>query len=190
MNKPVVLDLETKNSFREVGKDVTKLGVSCVGIYDYETNRLTAFMEDELNKLFPLLENASSIIGFNIDRFDFPVLDVYYAGRLKNLPTLDLLSSVKDNFGKRIGLDALASETLNTNKSGHGLQAIEYYRKGKYDELKKYCLDDVKITHDLYEYGKKHNEVYFKSHRGKEIIKVDWNDSQQNNSEVNLTLGI
>jgi DEAD/DEAH box helicase domain-containing protein len=189
MSKPIVLDIETKYSFREVGNDLTKLGVSCVGIYDYLTDRYSAFMEEELDKLFPILEKASLIIGFNIDRFDFPVLDTIYVGNLSNLPTLDLLEDIKENLGRRLPLDELAHETLGATKSGHGLLAIEYYRDGEFDKLKKYCLDDVKITKDLYEYGKKHGKVFFRGIRERENVKVEWNN-RESDSEINLTLGI
>ena len=34
------------------------------------------------------------------------------------------------------------------------------------DKLKKYCLEDVKITRELYEYGAAHNELFFTSKFG------------------------
>lgn len=191
MPYPIVLDLETKSTFREAGNDHKKLGVSCVGIYNYADAAFTAFMEDKLNDLFPILEQAALIIGFNIDNFDFPVLDPYYMGSLSGLPTLDLLTDVKNNFGKRLPLDELARETLQVTKSGHGLQAVDYYREGNFTALKKYCLDDVRITRDLYEYGKKHGQLFFRGPRGRQSVRVDWkNKDAQDNNEINLTLGI
>lgn len=189
VRKPIVLDLETKYSFREAG-DVAKLGVSCVGIYDYARKRFRAFLEDELEQLFPILERAAFIIGFNIDRFDFPLLDTYYMGSLGSFITLDLLTSVKQAYGKRISLNELARETLGITKSGHGLQAIEYYRERRLEELKRYCLDDVKITRDLYEYGKREGKLFYRGPRGRETILVDWDQGIDNKSDVNLTLGI
>lgn len=191
MSQLIVLDLETKYSFRDAGSDPSKLGVSCVGFYNYKNNKFTAFMEDELFRLFPILEKASLIIGFNIENFDFPALNPYYIGNLTNLPTLDLLVEIKNNLGRRLPLDELAGETLGVKKSGHGLQAIDYYNEGKFDKLKKYCLDDVKITRDLYEYGKKYKKIYFRGRRGRESIVVNWENTDSGNSkEINLTLGI
>ena len=40
------------------------------------------------------------------------------------------------------------------------------------DELKKYCLQDVKLTRDLYEFAKKEKKLYFLSPLGqkKEVV--------------------
>lgn len=190
VRKPIVLDLETKYSFRETDNDILRLGVACVGIYDYLTKQFKAYLEDELQQLFPLLERASFIVGFNIDRFDFIVLDNYYIGKLTSLSTVDLLEIIKKASGKRIPLDELARETLGVTKSGHGLQAIEHYRAGRIEELKRYCLDDVKITRDLYEYGRREGKLFYRGLRRRETILVDWNQSIDNKSDVNLSLGI
>jgi DEAD/DEAH box helicase domain-containing protein len=46
-------------------------------------------------------------------------------------------------------------------KSGDGLDAIKYYREGRLDELAAYCLQDVKLTRELYDYGRTHGHVKF-----------------------------
>ena len=189
MSKPIVLDLETKHSFREVNNDLTLLGVTCVGIYNYADDSYYAYMEGEIPKALRVIEAASFTIGFNIDHFDFPVLNPYYTADLSKLPTIDLLAEFKNSLGKRVSLDSIAMATLGTGKSGHGLQAIEFYREGKLEELKRYCLDDVKITKDLYDYGIAHNEVFISNWQGKLSVKVDWGKKQVS-SQVNLTLGI
>ena len=129
MAKPVVLDLETQFSFREKGKDPKNLKVSIVGIYDYQDGLFKAFWEDELKGLWPILETASFIIGFNIKKFDLEVLAPYYVGDILKLPVLDLLEEIKRSSGKRISLDELAKETLGERKRAHGLLALEFYRR-------------------------------------------------------------
>lgn len=192
MGKPVVLDLETKKSFREVERRKPEgLGVSVVGTYSYETDELRAFREEEFDQLFRLLESSSLLIGFNITEFDLPVLKPYYVGDLMKIPRLDLLTSVQEAIGRRIALNEFARETLKTQKSGHGLQAIDFYNEGKWDELIHYCLDDVRITRDLYEFGKKKGEIYYLSPFGRRTVKVDWNKEVKNeHGEVHMTLGI
>ncbi len=188
MSAPIVLDLETKHTFQEVGFDHRKLGISMVGIYDYGRNVFEAYFENDLNKLFPLLESASLIIGFNIRKFDFPVLAPYYVGQIDNLPLLDLLEDVEKAMGFRLALDVLAKETLGAQKNGHGLLAIEYYRTGNLEKLKEYCLSDVRITRDLYEWGKKQGKVYFKDAKGRREIPVQWNKIGLSQSNIPLTL--
>lgn len=192
MNKPVVLDLETKKTFREAKSSKPEdLGVSIVGIYDYATDTYKGYREEEFDQLFTLLEKASVIIGFNSNSFDLPALNPYYVGDLLSFPKLDLLEVIQQVLGKRIALDEFAKETLQVNKSGHGLMAIDYFKEGKWEELERYCLDDVKITRDLYEYGKEHGKIYYLESFGRRAVPVEWNSLvRSGGSDLNLTLGI
>ncbi len=53
--------------------------------------------------------------------------------------------------------------------------AVQFWREGRIDELKKYCLDDVRITRDLYEYGKANGQVFFVGKDGsKRAVPVTW----------------
>lgn len=186
--KPVVLDVETQLTFREAGGyDPTKLKISVAGLYNYADDSYRAYTEAELPQLFQVLENASVIIGFNVVDFDLPALNPYYVGNLNKLNTLDLLKKVEVSLGFRISLDDLAKETLGTKKTGHGLLAIEYFRTGQMQKLTDYCLSDVKITKDLYEYGKREGKVYYNTATGRREIPIKWDDSVSG-SEVNLTL--
>ena len=40
-----------------------------------------------------------------------------------------------------------------------GLQAIRLYQQGQIDKLKRYCLDDVRLTREVYEHGCRHGPV-------------------------------
>ncbi|MFA5811488.1 MAG: hypothetical protein WC956_04060, partial [bacterium] len=61
-------------------------------------------------------------------------------------------------------------------KSGSGLEAIRLWREGRMEELKRYCLDDVRLTRDVYEYGAAHGELFYvpKFGGGKARAKVSW----------------
>lgn len=195
MSQPIVLDLETKKTFQEVGgQHADKLGVSVVGVYSYEDDAFYTFVEKEFDRLFRLLERSSAIIGFNINSFDLPVLQPYYVGKLTKFRTFDIMDEVKSALGRRLALNDLATATLNVKKSGHGLMAINYYHEGRWDELKKYCLDDVRITRDLFEYGKKHNTIYYPGTHGRQSFSVRWNTLDLNGhaetESINLTLPI
>lgn len=179
MNSELVLDLETKKSFQEVGgvRNMELLGVSVVGVYNYATDVFKAFTEDEFAELEKLLRNASRVIGFNSKHFDFPVLQPHVSVNLKTVQHLDLMQGVEAHLGFRVSLDNLAKMTLGISKSGHGMDAIEWWRAGNIDAIKKYCLDDVRITRDLYEYGKTHGSVLFEPRNtpgGSESIPVVW----------------
>jgi DEAD/DEAH box helicase domain-containing protein len=189
MRYPVVLDLETKHTFRDFS-DHKKLGISVVGLYNYKDDTLKAYMEDEISDLCRVLEDASHIIGYNINTFDLPVLQAYYFGNISQFKTFDLLDDIRLIIGRRLALNDLVKATLEKGKSGHGLHAIDLYKEGKWEELKSYCIDDVALTKELFEYGVKHGEVYYLDVAGKTTIRVNWAKytREQKSEDVSLTL--
>lgn len=189
MRNEVVFDIETSNSFADVGKyDPTLLKVSLVGAYSYADDTYHSFMEADLPKLWRLLESADRIIGYNIVGFDIPVLNQYYPGDLSKLPQLDLMAEIEKTIGFRVKLDDVAHASLGTGKSGNGLMAIEYFRRGEIDKLREYCLQDVKVTKDVYEYGREHGLVKYKDRMGRMIdAKIDFQPKKERQA-VSLTL--
>lgn len=180
----IVFDIETKNIFSDVGeRNPAALDISVVGIYDYRSGEYKTFLEEEFNKLWPILSRANLLIGFNSDHFDIPLLNKYYPGDLTKIKSLDILKEIKESFGRRMKLEQIAEGTLGIRKSGFGLQATEWWKKGEVEKVKKYCLDDVKITKEIYEYALKNSELKF-AEGGKIMeIKLDvksWQESEQN----------
>ncbi len=164
MLKKIVLDLETQKTFDEVGGRGKNhlLKISVCGVYFYESDRYVCYEERELAQLAPLLQAADQIIGFNIRDFDFQVLQPYVNFELTQVPYLDLLVEIERALGHRIKLEAVAQGTLGSGKSGTGLDAITYFRSGRMDQLKKYCLDDVRVTRQVYDYAMKNSKVLYK----------------------------
>ncbi len=180
----IVFDIETKNIFSDVGvREPSALDISVVGIYDYDSGEYSAFLEQDFYKLWPILSRAKILIGFNSDHFDIPLLNKYYPGDLTKVKSLDILKEIKNNFGRRMKLDQVAEGTLGIKKSGFGLQATEWWKRGEFEKVIKYCLDDVRITKEIYEYALKNRELKF-AEGGKIIpIKLDvgsWEETGQN----------
>ncbi len=173
----MVLDIETQKGFHEVDrKKLHLLKVSVACLYDSKTDSYLSFEEKEMLKLEEIMKQADLIVGFNIRDFDLEVLAPYFMTPIKNFPLLDLLVEFEKVRGHRISLQSLAQATLQTSKSGTGWDAIQLYKDGKIDELKKYCMDDVRITKDIYEYGLKHGKILFISNRDYQTheVLVDW----------------
>jgi DEAD/DEAH box helicase domain-containing protein len=172
--KKVVFDIETKNEFRDVGKaEPALLDISLVGIYEYESDTYSSFLENELTKLWPILETADILIGYNSDHFDIPLLNKYYPGDLTQIKSVDLLKEIKDSLGRRLKMDSVAEATLGVMKSGHGLQAVEWWRAGEIEKIRKYCLDDVRITKELYDYALKNGLLKYKDFTEIKDIELD-----------------
>lgn len=179
LNK-IVLDLETQKSFEEVGGFGKNhlLKVSVVGLYSYPLNKYFCFPENQIYRVGEMLSEADQIIGFNIINFDFQVLQPYLNYDLKNIPALDILTEVEKLIGHRVKLDNLAQMNLGTAKSGDGLMALKYFKLGQIEELKKYCLDDVRITKELYDYVGKYSKLLYKDYFETKEIKISFTEPE------------
>jgi hypothetical protein len=170
----VVFDIETANIFDDIGSnDPAKLDISIVGVYDSKTDEYRSFAQEEFGDMWPIFEHADVLIGFNSDHFDIPLLNKYYPGDLTTIHSVDLLAEIKNSLGRRLKLDTVAEATLGTQKSGHGLEATRWWKEGKHDLVRKYCLDDVRITKELYDYARKHKKVLYKDFGDLKEIKLD-----------------
>ncbi len=196
----IVLDLETKRSFEEVGgaHNRAQLGVSVVGVYHYDEDRYACYREEAFEALAGHLKAAARVIGFNITGFDLPVLASVMGDWVCELPTLDLMLEAQKALGHRVSLDALAQATLGMSKVGSGLDALEYYRAGDWDKLERYCLEDVKLTKALYEYAKKHGQLLYQKGKHRGPVAMSFAESpftqlfkyaQLNHSSVKMVYG-
>ena len=174
MSRAITFDIESiSDSVVRGHVDVNEQELIVVAIHDSSTDEYSSFSREELPRLWPILEHADFLIGFNSDSFDIPLLNRYYPGDLTQVHSLDLLSEVQKVLGRRIRLQSLAEATLGRGKSGDGMKAGEWWRAGKEELVRKYCIDDVRLTRELYDYAVKHGVVKYKDLRDIRDIKLD-----------------
>lgn len=157
----LVFDIETKNFFSdpEVGwNNFDALKISVVGVYSYAQDKYFCYDENEMEKLGELFRGASRLVGFSSNRYDVPVLNSHFQANpatrdldLWKVERADLLEEIEMATGSRISLSRLAEANLGTAKTASGAEAITLYNEGKIEELKKYCLEDVRLTKELYD---------------------------------------
>lgn len=187
-------DVETKNTFDDVGGYFPgKLNPSFVGVCVRDgfegKGEMMGFFEQDMGKLWPLFETADVIVGFNSIGFDMEVLRPLYPGNVDDLPHLDLMMRFKESTGHRISLDSIAKETLGKQKTGHGLDAIKYYKQGRLKELASYCLMDVEITRDLYDAGRSKGKLQFLNKWNRRIeTSIDFTFKARKNAGTQMTL--
>lgn len=153
--------------------DVNEQELIVVATHDSVTGEYASYTKEELPNLWPVIERADVLIGFNSDSFDIPLLNRYYPGDLTRMHSIDLLLEVQKVLGRRIRLQSLAEATLNRGKSGDGLKAGEWWREGEKDKVRKYCIEDVRLTRELYDYALKHGVLKYKDLRTIRDIKID-----------------
>lgn len=170
----VVFDLETQNIFSDVGSgDPSSLDISVACFYDSETDKYTALSVDELSEAWPIIEHADALVGYNSNHFDVPLLNKYYPGDLLQIKSIDILESIRESLGRRLRLDSVAQATIGAKKTADGLQAVRWWREGKVDEIKKYCIQDVKVTKKVFDYALENGHVKFKDGARKREIPLD-----------------
>ncbi|MBP6860345.1 MAG: ribonuclease H-like domain-containing protein [Candidatus Pacebacteria bacterium] len=175
----ITFDIETRMATPGKGRlDTSAMELTVVGIHDSLTDEYSSYLQEELPKLWEIMERADLLVGYNSDMFDIPILNRYYPGDLAHIPSLDLMVEVQKVLGRRLRLDSLARATLGRGKTGDGLKAMDWWAEGKYDLVRKYCIEDVRLTRELYDYGVKNGALKYQDLNQKKDIKIDtsgWN---------------
>ncbi len=173
----VFFDLETQRTFDEVGgrHNIGKLGMSVAVTFSTADGEFRRYTEENVADLIAELGAADKVVGFNVLRFDYEVLEAYTEESLADIPTVDMLDDIYRKLGFRVSLDNLAGATLGISKSADGLQAVRWYRQGNISEILEYCQQDVEVTRRLYEYGQQFKHVKFRdrNHRT-QMVPVSW----------------
>ncbi len=167
----IIFDIETTGDIRVPNYAATELTVAC--IYDSKTKEYSSYLKEDLPKLWQIFEHADMLIGYNSDHFDIPILNKYYPGDLTKFKSLDLLKEVRAVLGRRPKLDNIAEATLGCKKSGSGLDAMRWWKEGEIEKIKQYCIDDVRITKEVYEYAKKYKLLKYKDYDGPKEVRLD-----------------
>ncbi len=179
----LVFDIETQNFFTDPGvgwNNFDALKISVVGVYSYEKDKYFCFEESEMEKIAELFRGARLVVGFSINRYDVPVLNRYFLGlsRKENLDLwkkerVDLLEDLEIATGQRISLGKLAEANLGVGKDGHGAEAIALYERGEIEKLKAYCLNDVRLTKELYDLYREKGEFVVPDQKTGKLARVN-----------------
>ncbi|HUP56616.1 MAG TPA: ribonuclease H-like domain-containing protein [Bdellovibrionota bacterium] len=176
----LVLDLETQRLVQEVGgwDHIDKLGISVACAYDSKSDQFLSFKESELPALIDLCYERL-VVGYNIRGFDLPVM-VPYGLDVKKVDAFDIMYDLEALTRQRyMKLEYVARGTLGTGKSADGLMAVEWWKKGEIQKIIDYCLQDVKVTRDIFQHGRQNGFV--KIQRSEDAaqpasqVSVQWN---------------
>ena len=174
---PVFFDVETQNTFQEVGgRHPERLKISVAVTFDTADNAFHHYLEAGTAQLAQDLSQADLVVGYNLYGFDYPVLQQYSQGvTLAELPTVDMMVEIQKRLGFRLKLDSIATATLQVGKSADGLQAVRWWREGRVEEILEYCQQDVEVTRRVYEFGRQYRYIqyYDRQYRVKKV-PVAW----------------
>ena len=177
MKNIVYFDLETQMLQEEVGgwENAKDMRVSIGVAYDSGSKSYYEFDESRIPQFLDLLWNASLVVGFNIEGFDYKVLSRYCSTDFSVLPTWDIVSMINPYLKRRVSMNNLAKTTLGLKKSGDGVKAVELYRAGELDKLIEYCKQDVDIVRQLFRHGCSDKSLEYIDKHG-QVFSIDTSD--------------
>ena len=170
-------DLETQKSAEDVGGwgNIHDMKLAVGVVWDSCEQEYFSYQENTALQLVEKLQTADLVVGFNVKKFDYGVLQPYADFDLDEITTFDMLIDINKKLGHRLSLNHLAENTLNAKKSADGLVSLQWYKEGEIDKIIKYCKQDVEITRDLFLYGESHGYVKYCTRSGKvKDLTVDW----------------
>ena len=151
----LAFDLETQTRIPPTARDYvdfTKMRYSLAGLQNVRTGETTIYPESRASELIRRMSAASLIVGHNIRRFDYAILEHYEPHELGDLPTLDFMEAWKSAypFERYVRLDAIARGSLGRGKTGLGAEAPNLWAAGRLKELETYLRDDIQLATDLF----------------------------------------
>jgi DEAD/DEAH box helicase domain-containing protein len=102
-----------------------------------------------------------------------------YGLDVKKLDVFDIMYDLETLTRQRfLKLEAVARGTLNSGKSADGLLAVEWWKSGQVQKIIDYCLQDVKVTRDIFQFGRQNGFVRIQRSETSENVTqvpVQWN---------------
>ena len=170
--REIYFDIETLRLSHEVEggwSNIAQFGVAVVVTWDAQ-NKFRRWFEPDVKALISEMAGFNRIVSFNGDRFDFEVLRGYHPVTSLTPRSFDLLADLHRKLGFRIKLDDLAKDTLGQQKTGNGLDIVQWWREGRKEEVCKYCENDVQLLVDLMKFARQNKYVIV----NKKQLAVDW----------------
>ena len=168
----IVFDIETYSPSDLNQINTEEFRASVVGAYFSWEKKYIAFLEENVTDFIALMAKADLIVGFNQLWFDLPVLQKYADYNLSKLPNYDILVEFQKQAGFKIKLNDLCKANFDDDiKTDSYQQYKDYHKQGKWLELIDYCMNDVRLTHNLFtKILNKEPLKYYDLHNQKEVI--------------------
>jgi hypothetical protein len=154
----VVFDIETTGLSKS-----DRVTVICTEVFESGAKRVYNFgkaaSDADRQALIAALQSdfdaATSLCAYNGVRFDLPFMQNDLCIPVKTitewvLKTTDILEQLRLCEGVVCKLDHLCAINDVATKSSDGCAAVRMAREGRWDELEKYCANDVHILCELY----------------------------------------
>lgn len=148
-----------------------EMGISVLVIFDYAEMRYRVFDDRNKDEALEILNAYDLVVGFNTVKFDWKLIHATWQHTAQRISKdYDVLREIwtakglnPDVFDPRTHggykLDDVAFDTIGLRKSGDGALAPVLFQEGRWSELCDYCIRDVQIEKELFEFVAKHGYV-------------------------------
>lgn len=172
----VFYDVETQRRAEEVGGwDRADLMLISVAVtYDDEAG-FKVWLEKDAADMIRYMAGFDLVVSFNGNNFDSRVLSHY--GDISGLQarSFDVAEYLSARLKHRVRLDDVAMATLQVGKSADGLQALEWWKEGRIDDIIKYCKQDVQVLRDIVIHGQEQGQVMVMENDDQSVnVGVEW----------------
>ncbi|MBN1155685.1 hypothetical protein JXB12_12275 [candidate division KSB1 bacterium] len=178
MNNIVILDVQTRRSFEDVGgkKAIHNMGISIASVYMHRSDQLKQFEEEDYDQIISELKNSSLIFGVQLRKFIFKLLNHYADFDISSVPCIDLIDYFKQKLYVHDPLEGLYLGTLGFKKVFyHETHSPKLFKSGKLDEIRFISKTNVEDLNNLLTFGLSNNYVYFLDMKGlRWRVPVDW----------------
>lgn len=184
--KTVFFDLETQYLFQELGmndyqsRDPKKLKLAVAGLL---TNKEYLFFEEgQVQELLRALNQADLIVGHNLFRFDYLVLQPYFQENIINTlqnKTFDIMHELDKATKCWVSLDDLCKRNVGLTKTIDTTKIPKLWRDGQHQEVKDYLLNDLRMTEAIFDHAKKVKSLKYEHKEygnslGEREVRVNW----------------
>lgn len=153
-------DAETWIAYKE------HAGIGLAVIYDEDEDAWEFYGPRDLERLASRLELADEVVSYNGVSYDHPVLDAALGRRIYIPNETDLWLAIREarrDAGDPQGswkLDAVGRRTVGRGKLDQlGALAPSKLREGDWTHVVEYCLRDVQVLRDLYQFIRRYGYV-------------------------------
>jgi DNA polymerase elongation subunit (family B) len=151
----ITFDIETYSPSDLNRIDTKEFRASVIGAFISWLNNgqgaYIAFLEKDVKDFLALLQQADLIIGYNQMWFDLPVLQKYANIDLLKLPNYDILLKIEEKIGYKLKLNDVCKANFEDDLKTDSYSVYRHYHKqGKWLELIDYCMNDVRLTQQLF----------------------------------------
>lgn len=150
----VFFDIEIQRPATEVGSwdEMHRAGLAIAVAWKWPSRKFQVFQSHQTKEISRLFRNIDLLIGYNILRFDIPLLRTSGCRIPKKLKVIDVLWEIEGRCGRRFSLDAMLEANFGIKQEQKDpLHTIKLWKKRRMVELVQECVNDVVGMHMLYE---------------------------------------